>query len=88
MSAVEYTPVERLRQCGQACLGLSGVETADVLDVNGRAPVPVLELVVAPGFERVPPRVLRTLAEWDCGVIDVTTRGQPAHFVVVARATE
>lgn len=45
MTTVEYTPVERLRQCGQECLGLSGV-------------------------------------------VDVTTRGEPTHFVVVARATE
>lgn len=44
----------------------------------------VLEPVVGPEYERVPPRVLRLLAECDCGIRDVTTRGEPRHHVVEA----
>lgn len=44
----------------------------------------VVEVIVGPEYNRVPPRVLRALAESDCGIDDVTTRGNPTHHIITA----
>lgn len=82
---IEYKPPERMRQAGQVLLGLPGVVDVDVLTTDVRTGTPTLEICVGPDFDRVPPRVLRTLAEFDLGIDDVTTRGDPTHHVVLAR---
>lgn len=43
-----------------------------------------VEIVCGPDFERVPPRVLRVLADHDCGVRDVSRQGDRDHFFIVA----
>lgn len=65
---------------------------ADALDGNRHvaavevAPLPngrlVVEAVLEPRLDRVPPSVLRTLAEHDLGVSRVTDQGRPVHKVV------
>lgn len=61
--------------------GLAGVLSADVLNRDPRLGRPLIEVVVGPGYERAPPRVLRMIAEHDLG-----TRAQiprpDGHFVV------
>lgn len=44
----------------------------------------VLEIVLEPGIERVPPGVLFRLYEHDMGVRNVERRGCPEHLIVVA----
>jgi len=41
-----------------------------------------LEVTHSAGYARVPPRVLRALAEHDCGVVDVTRQGE--HPILLA----
>lgn len=65
---------------------------ADALDANPHvaavevAPLPngrlVVEAVLQPNLDRVPPSVLRTLVEHDLGIADVSPRGSPSHLFV------
>lgn len=41
-----------------------------------------LEVTIGEGYRRVPPRVIRVLAEHDCGVTDVSRQGD--HPVLLA----
>jgi hypothetical protein len=71
---VEHRSPERLEVAAEATARLPGVLTASVEwreDYDRR----VIELVVAPEYERVPPRVLRRLTDHDCGVVDVSRQG-------------
>lgn len=44
----------------------------------------VLEFVIEPGVDRVPPGVLWTLWDYDFGIRDVSPRGSPKHLIVEA----
>ena len=63
-------------------LGLAGVRAADVLDRDPRADRPLLELTVGPGYLRVPPRVLRSIANHDLGVRSIQPQGANGHLIV------
>jgi len=79
----EVVAREQYEDCADALRALPGVRAVDVLDDDARLDRPCIEVVVGPGYERTPPRVLRAIAEYDFGVRSVTSRGQPRHFVVV-----
>lgn len=72
-----------LRDAAAELAALPGV-TDPMVQHDPRRDAHVVELVVGPHSERVPPRVLRTLATHDLGIDDVTTRGNPTHHVVTA----
>jgi hypothetical protein len=78
-----HAGLANLRETGQRCLSLTGVQAADVLTDDSRTESHVLELTVGPGYDRVPPRVIRVLAECDVGVYDTTPRPD-GHFTVLA----
>jgi len=66
-----------------ALRALPGVEHVAITHVDPRvSDRRSLEVTHAAGYERVPPRVLRTLAEHDCGVVDVTRQGE--HPILLA----
>jgi len=65
---------DHLREVGQKALGVTGVHAVDVVRHDGRLDRPVLELTVGEGYDRVPPRVLRHLAEHDVGVYSIAPR--------------
>lgn len=76
--------------CNAAMVTLSGVPA--VVSVELVDPVyhkhgfdPTLELVLGSEQGRVSPRVLRILASYDLGVVDVTPQGEPAQLVATAR---
>lgn len=71
----------QLHDAADDLAGLPGVLAADVLDRDPRTQRPLLEVVAGPGYERVPPRVLRKIAEHDLGVRAVTPRPN-GHYVV------
>lgn len=62
-------------EAAAALRDLPGVEAADVLAADPALGGPVVELAVGPGFERVPPRVLRVLARHDLGIHEVDCVG-------------
>lgn len=67
--------------------GLPGVVAADVVDqpnlLTGGEDRH-LEVVLTPEHDRVPPRVVRILAECGLGIDDVSRQGSPSHVVVTA----
>lgn len=77
----EHAPVERYRECADALRTLPAVVAADVLETDIRTGTPTIEVVVE--AERVPPSVLRTLADHDRGIWDATHRGDPTHTVAI-----
>ena len=81
----EVVAREQYEECADALRALPGVRAVDVLGDDGRLDRPCIEVVVGPGYERSPARVLRTIAEYDFGTRpDLSgARGQPRHFVVV-----
>lgn len=60
-------------------------ETVDVISGDGRLNRPCIELTIGPGYERIPPRVHRTVAEFDFGTRpDLSgSRGRPRHWTLV-----
>lgn len=81
------TDTRTIEECATARLdieSLPGVISVSVSQDDPRLDRNVLEITVAPGYDRVPPRVLRTLARHDFGIRDVTPRGEPAHLHIVA----
>jgi hypothetical protein len=70
---------EEVRLCG-------GVEAVDVIETDTRFADrrPTLEAVVTGAYRRVPPRVLRALAEADLGVWSVDRQAGGEAFIVVA----
>ena len=42
----------------------------------------VVSVLLLPGIDRVPPAVLRTLAQNDAGIADVSPQGEPAHLII------
>jgi len=81
----EVVAREQYQRCADALEALPGVRAADVLGNDGRLDRPCIEVVVGPAYERVPPRVHRTIAEHDFGTRpDLSgSRGQPRHHIVV-----
>jgi hypothetical protein len=63
-------------------IGLAGVLAADVLDRDPRVDRPICELTVGPCYIRVPPRVLRRIAEHDLGVRRVQPQDVGGHLTV------
>lgn len=80
----EHRPPEDYDALADALTALPGVIFAD----HVRDPVvpdrPIVEAVVGRDYDRLPPRVLRTIADHDFGVWDVSRRGDPSFYVVVA----
>jgi len=81
----ETVHVEQYHECADDLAGLPGVRVVDVLANDGRLDRPCIEVTVGPGYERVPPRVLRIVAEFDFGTRpDLSgSRGQPRHWTLV-----
>lgn len=71
----------QLHDAADDLAGLPGVVATDVLDRDPRVQRPLLEITVGPRYERVPPRVLRKIAEHDLGTRSITPRPE-GHFVV------
>lgn len=71
----------RLRECGQALHGITGVQCVDVLANDAALNDPILEITLAK-YDRVPPRVLRTLTDHDTGVYAISRH--PDHIRVTA----
>jgi hypothetical protein len=81
----EVVAREQYEQCADTLRALPGVRAVDVLATDTRLDRPCIEVVIGPGYERVPPRVHRVIAEHDFGTRPdlAGARGQPRHFVVV-----
>jgi len=63
--------------------GLPGVVAADVLDRDPRLQRPVVEVTVGPGYQRTPPRVLRSVAAADLGLYSCSPRPDGYFTVLV-----
>ena len=76
---------ERYHDAAAALEQLVGVRAVDVFAEGGQLDRPCLEVVVGPGYERVPPRVLRVVAAHDMGIRPDLSGGQgrPPHWVLV-----
>ena len=57
-----------------ALVTLPGVESAAILPATAGRPRQV-SIVLAPGYDRAPPRVLSALVDHDLGVADVSPQG-------------
>lgn len=78
----EHRGTAHYREVGQLCLAHPTVVSADVVTDPIHRPGPVLEVTVQ--ADRIPPGVLRTLAEGDLGVVDVTPQG-PDHRIATTQ---
>ena len=70
----EYRSEAELSIAVDALRHLPGVADAAVV-ARAEYDTAVVEVVIAEGYARVPPRVLRRLAEHDCGIVDVSRQG-------------
>lgn len=80
----EHRDPRELERAADEIEAVTGVVAADFIHEDARLGRPSIEIVIDPEYSRVPPRVLRKLAEHDLGLHDVAPRGMPRHFVVVA----
>lgn len=73
----------RLSEVGQVMLGDERVQTADLTTLTDGQQV--LEVVIGPDVDTVPPSLLSMAADHDCALApDLTaTRGDPCHVVAV-----
>lgn len=71
----------RYHACATELCRQADVVAADVLETDIRTGTPTIEVVVE--ADRVPPAVLQTLADHDCGLRDVSRRGDPVHTIAV-----
>jgi len=78
----EMVDPQQYRECAEALAALPGVVATDVLDRDPRVGRPLLEVVVGPGYVRVPPRVLRAVAAHDLGIRRVAPQGIEGHLAV------
>jgi len=78
----EIAQPAQYEDCADALAGLPGVVAADVLDRDPRVDRPLLEVVVGPGYVRVPPRVLRAVAAHDLGIRRIAPQGTEGHLAV------
>jgi len=78
----EMVDVQEYEAAAADLRALPGVVAVDVLDRDPRIQRPLVEVVVGPGYERVPPRVLRTIADHDLGVRRTVPQGTGGHFTV------
>ena len=76
---------EQFQRCAEDLIALPGVRAVDVQHDRPDLDRPCIEVVVGPGYERVPPRVLDAVREHDLGLRpDLSgSRGRPRHWVVV-----
>lgn len=82
--SVEIANATLLRECQRDLADVAGVVTTDLLDADeSHTDGPLLEVVIAEGYARVPPRVLRTIAECDCGVRTARPQGSGASHRIV-----
>lgn len=81
----EVVAREQFEECAADLEGLTGVRAADIHGTGSRLDRPYIEVTVGPGYERVPPRVSRTIAEHDFGTRpDLSgSRGRPRQCVLV-----
>jgi hypothetical protein len=80
----EHKSPEDLTDAADDLAALPGVVDVVTITPDARLDAFVVELTVGPGYQRVPPRVLRCLGDHDLGIHDVTTRGDPTHHIVTA----
>lgn len=75
--------IDDYEKCANRLRSLPGVEAVDVNEDDPRVDGPLAECTIGPGFDRVPPRVLRTIADCDLGIDDVSTQGvEPTRYHV------
>jgi hypothetical protein len=81
----EYRPLTDYQECARALDGLPAVEDTTVIEFDERIGAPAIEVLVGPGYERVPPAVGRKRAEYDFGTWDITSEqgSEGRYFVVV-----
>lgn len=89
MSCWSLDPEHRLREVAQILTGYDAVADAVVTTNTEYRKGLVLDVTITaaergPDTGRVPPRVIETLAQWDLGIADVSTRQSPKHFVLIA----
>ena len=74
MTAPSLTTVEAARD---ALVDVPDVESVALLPAGKHRPgTRRVSIVLPPGYDRVPPRVLRCVAEHDLGVADVSRQGE------------
>jgi hypothetical protein len=81
------TDARTIEECAvarSALEALPGVVAVSAVERDPRTGRNTLEITVGPDYQHVPARVLRTLADHDFGIRDVTSRGDPRHYVIVA----
>lgn len=64
-----------LREASESVPSHPTVHDARLVDRSGVGGDRVLEIVLGPTVDRVPPGVLRTLADHDCGIATVQSQG-------------
>jgi hypothetical protein len=79
----EVVNVQQYRDCATALAHVTGVRAADVIDRDPELDRPAIQVTVGPAYERVPPRVLGVIRDYDFGLARLSIRGQPRHFVLV-----
>ena len=79
----EMASPDQYRRFADDVGALPGVVAADVLDRDPRLQRPLCEVTVGPKYERVPPRVLRTVADYDLGLHDCSPRPEGYYTLVV-----
>jgi len=77
--------MQQYRDCATALEMTQGVAAVDVIDDPPQLDRPSIEVLVGPGYERVPRRVLNVITDHDFGTRpDLSgSVGQPRHFLVV-----
>jgi len=69
-------PHRHYDECAGAIRELPSVVSVDQIDTDTRhGGRPTVEVVLSTDLVRVPPRVLRTVVEYDLGIADVTPQG-------------
>ena len=80
--SVEAARRERYQRAARVLAEVTGVEAADVIEHDPRLNRPSIEILVGPEYVRVPPRVLRAIAECDLGLWDSSPKAE-YHVLVI-----
>jgi hypothetical protein len=80
----EVISMDHYRDCAADLIDLTGVLATNVLEDPGALDRPCIEVTID-GYERVPPRVHRVIAQHDLGTRPdlAGTRGQPRYWTLV-----
>lgn len=77
----EVRPSEDYEALAEALIIYASVRGVNNTHESGD-PEPSVWVVLDPHVERVPPGVLRAIADLDFGVRDVSRRGRPRHLIL------